>query len=131
MTATHLSLTLLPDVYAICRLDATSAIPAWALGAAGLVSITRTGDELSVVCAEASVPNDVQSSRGWRCLRVAGPLDFALVGVLASLAVPLAAAGVSVFAVSTYDTDYLLIRELDVAAALHALHGAGHIVQGL
>ncbi len=73
----------------------------------------------------------IQSSRGWRCLRVEGPLDFALVGMLASLASPLAAAGISIFAVSTYDTDYLLVREGDVPAALQALHGTGHIVQGL
>ena len=126
-----LTLTLLPDVYAICRLESSAAVPAWALGATGFVSITRTGDELSIVCAEASVPDGVQSARGWRCLCVAGPLDFALVGVLASLVAPLAAVGISIFAISTYDTDYLLIRQLDIAAALHELHVAGHIVQGL
>jgi hypothetical protein len=123
-----LTLTLLPDVYAICRLDATSAIPVWTLGASGFVSITRTGDELPIVCTEASTPDDVTASRGLRCLRVAGPLDFALVGVLASLATPLVEAGVSICAVSTYDTDYLLVRDAHLAAAIQALTAAGHTV---
>jgi hypothetical protein len=126
---TPLTLTALPDSYAICRLAPGQPIPAWAIAAEGFVSITRTADELSVVCSEASAPEGIAASRGWRCLRVEGPLDFALVGVLGSLAAPLAEAGVSIFAISTYDTDYLLVSEQDVAAAIQALKTAGHTMR--
>jgi hypothetical protein len=94
-----------------------------------LVSITHSGDELSVVCPEERAPEGITAARGWRCLRVVGPLDFALVGILAALAVPLAAAGVSIFAVSTYDTDYLLVPGQDLETAIQALAVAGHTVQ--
>jgi hypothetical protein len=123
-----LTLTVLPETFAIARLDPDAAIPPWALAASGFVSITRTADEVSIVCAETTVPEGTRASRGWRCLRVAGPLDFALVGVLASLASPLADAGISIFAVSTYDTDYLLVREPDLIAAIQTLRRAGHVV---
>lgn len=119
-------LTLLPGRLAICRLPAGASVPEWAPAAGPLVSITRTADELSVVCDEAGVPAEVAAERGWRALRVAGPLDFALTGVLAALAVPLAEAGVSIFALSTYDTDYVLVREADVERAVAALAHAGH-----
>jgi hypothetical protein len=89
----------------------------------------RSGDELSIVCLVERVPEGVMAVRGWRGLRVAGPLDFALVGILAALAVPLAAAGVSIFAVSTYDTDYLFVREQDSETAIRALEAAGHTVR--
>jgi hypothetical protein len=131
-----LRLTLLPDRYAICRMEASLAIPAWALGAtsvAGLVSITRTPDEVSIVCPEATMPDGdlagIRLSRGWRCLWVAGPLDFALVGVLASVTDPLAAAGISIFAVSTYDTDYVLVPGEKLSDALRALIAAGHHIE--
>jgi hypothetical protein len=122
-------LTLLPERLAICRLPAGALVPEWAQVAGPLVSITRTADELSVVCDEADVPAEVTAERGWRALRVAGPLDFALTGVLAALVAPLAEAGVSIFALSTYDTDYVLVRETDVERAVAALAGAGHTVE--
>jgi hypothetical protein len=87
-----------------------------------------TPDELSLVVPEAFAPDGAAIEAGWRALRVAGTLDFSLTGVLASLAAPLAQAGVSIFAVSTYDTDYLLVRESGLAAALVALRGAGHTI---
>ena len=90
--------------------------------------MTRTAEELSVVCREEVVPGGVRCERGWRCLRVAGTLDFSLVGVLALLLVPLAGAGVAVFCVSTFDTDYLLVRDADLARATEALGAAGHRV---
>jgi hypothetical protein len=124
-----LALVVLPGTFAVCRLAAGAAPPAWAW-AGPFASLTRTADELSVVCAEAAVPAGTLCERGWRCLRVAGTLDFALVGVLASLLVPLAGAGVSTFAVSTFDTDYLLVREADLGRAAEALRTAGHSVQG-
>src|SRR5947207_2330262 len=107
------TLLLLPDTFAICRLDAAGPIPEWAFSG-DFISITRSGDELSIVCYEGAVPAGVRCEKGWRCLRVAGTLDFSLVGVLVSLTVPLAEVGVSVFAISTFDTDYLLIRETDL-----------------
>jgi hypothetical protein len=118
-----MSIALLSGRYAVCRLEPDAPVPAWARGE--FVSITRTADELSVVCDEADVPPDARCERGWRRLKLAGPLDFALVGVLHSLLAPLAAAGVSVFAVSTYDTDYVLVRDADLHRALAALKDAG------
>ena len=88
----------------------------------------RTAAEVSVVCDAAGVPDGAAAERGWRALTVEGPLDFALTGVLAALAVPLAAAGVSIFAVSTYDTDHVLVRSERLADAVAALRAAGHTV---
>jgi len=122
-----LTLELLPETYAICRLGAEEAVPAWATGGA-FFSLTRTRAELSMVCAQGAVPEGVRCERGWRCLGVHGPLDFSLSGILASLADPLAAAGVSIFAVSTFDTDYLLLREADLTTGVEALQRAGHQV---
>jgi hypothetical protein len=89
---------------------------------------TRTGEELSVVCRQEAVPDGVRCERGWRCLRVAGQLDFWLVGGLSSLLGPLADAGVSVFVVSTFDTDYLLVKASDFERAVDVLRRAGHEV---
>jgi uncharacterized protein len=122
-----LELTLLYESLAVCRLDPHAAIPGWATGA--FVSITRAAEELSIVCAERDVPPDAQAERGWRALVVAGPLAFSLTGVLAALATPLAAAGIPIFAISTFDTDYVLVRSSDVAAAINALRSAGHRVR--
>lgn len=125
------SLSLRPGSYAICRLPADAAVPSWATGGATW-SVTRTPDELSIVCDEERVPADppptLRCVRGWRMLSVAGPLDFALTGVLAGLTRPLADAGVSVFSVSTYDTDHLLVRAEHLQAAVAALRGAGYEV---
>ena len=115
---------VLSERVAICRLAAGDTLPPWAAGP--FYSVTRTADELSVVCREAAVPAGVRSERGWRALQVQGPLDFALTGVLASLAVPLAQAGVSIFAVSTFDTDYLLVKEEQNERAARVLQLAGH-----
>jgi uncharacterized protein len=125
--ARRLSLTLLPQAVAICRLEAAAPLPAWAT-ATPWWSVTRTPDELSVVCAEACVPEGVSASRGWRVLRFAGPLPLDQTGILASVTGPLAAARVSVFALATYDTDYVLIPAAQRAAAIDALERAGHSV---
>ncbi len=122
------TIIVLDGAFAVCRLAANAPTPPWA-SAGSFSSITRTPDELSIVCAEGDVPEGVKSEKGWRCLRVAGTIDFDAVGVLAALAVPLAAAGVGVFAVSTFDTDYLMVKGKDLPAALDALRGAGHFVQ--
>jgi hypothetical protein len=123
----RLSLTLLPDALAICRLEPGAPVPEWAL-AAPWWSITRTPDELSIVCAEARVPEGVSASRGWTALRFAGPLPLDQTGILASVTTPLAAARVSVFALATYDTDYVLIPAAQRAVAIDVLERAGHSV---
>jgi hypothetical protein len=106
----------------VCRLPASDRVPSWALELhEGFVSITRTPDELSIVCPEEAVPPDTTVEEGFRALVVPGPIPFSETGVLASLAAPLAAAGISIFALSTYDTDYVLVREADLEAALAAL----------
>lgn len=127
MVTAKLTLSVLPDVFAVCRLDPTLPIPAWSLQS--FLSITRTEEELSIVCPQANVPTDAQISNfegDWRCLKVNGPLDFALTGILAAIAVPLAEAGISIFAISTYDTDYILVRQPDLDRAIQTLLQAGH-----
>ena len=121
------ALSTIPGVFAVCRLDPASPMPSWATPD-GFLAIVRTAEELSIVCAEQAVPLGVTCQRGWRGLKVMGPLDFALTGVLASLATPLAEAAVSICAISTYDTDYLLIREVQLDTAIDALQRAGHAV---
>lgn len=125
--ARSLRLRLLPGRLAVARLGGTSPVPGWADGP-GLVSITRRGGELSVVCADERVPADVRAERGWRALEVDGPIDFQEVGVLHALTGPLARARVSVFAIATFDTDLLLVREETLARAVEALRAAGHRV---
>jgi len=120
-----LTLELVAGRYAVCRLSASEAVPAWATGGP-FVSVTRTDAELSVVCAQEAVPTAVLAEPGWRCLRVAGPLGFGMTGILASLSGPLASSGVSIFVVSTYDTDYLMVQERDLDRATAALTRAGH-----
>jgi hypothetical protein len=109
-------------LFAVARLDPAAEIPVWA---AKFFSLTRTTDELSIVCADQAVPMNVAAERGFRMFAVEGPLDFSLTGVLASIAAPLAEAGVSLFAISTYDTDYVLVRNDRVDEAVDALRAAG------
>ena len=125
-----MDLVLLNDKLAICRLKVGVGLPEWASSAGGFSSITRTADELSIVCDASAVPPGVQSEAGWRAFKIAGPLDFALTGILASIAVPLAEAGLSIFAISTYDTDYILVKEIGVDKAARVLQAAGHRVEG-
>jgi len=127
MTSAPLQLTILPQQLAVCRLPPHAPIPAWATDGP-LWSLARTPDELSLVCAEAQVPPGVTAERGWQALVVAGPLDFALTGILHAITGPLAAAAISLFALSTYDTDYVLIRATDLERAVAALRTAGHTV---
>lgn len=94
----------------------------------GLRAVTVTPAEISIVCPEEHTPEGARREDGWRALEVAGPLDFALTGILAALTVPLAEAAVSVFAVSTYDTDYLLVRAGELVEAVRVLEAAGHRV---
>ena len=123
----RLRLSLQDEPMAICRLGPGDAPPAWATGGRWW-SMTRTADELSVVCTEASVPREIAASRGWRLLRFEGPLPLDQTGILASVTGPLAAAHVSLFAVATYDTDYVLIPAAQRRAAIAALEAAGHSI---
>ena len=122
-----LTLSVLPGSYAICRLGPDAPVPDWAHDAQ-FRSITRTQDELSIVCSGANVPGDIRADHGWRIIKVSGPLNLSQVGVLSALSKPLADAGISVFAVSTFDTDYLLVKTDALERALSVLSARGHRV---
>lgn len=124
----QLTISVHKDLYAICRLAPDSPVPVWSGGGA-FVSVTRTASELSVVCQQALVPESVHAERNRRLLQIEGTLAFTLIGVLASVAAPLAAAEISIFAVSTYDTDYLLVSDKDLQRASRTLEAAGHAVR--
>jgi hypothetical protein len=122
-----LNLSLLPHLYAVCQFHPDKHIPYWAL-IGNFVSLTRTAEELSIVCQQDNVPEDVEAERGWRCVQVQGAFDFSVSGINASLALPLADADISVLAIATYSTEYLLVKEKDVERALQVLKRAGHCV---
>jgi hypothetical protein len=124
-----LSLTLLPDRLAISQLPPNETVPPWATSACGFSSITKTAEEVSIVCAEDAVPPDVKCEPNWRLLKIDGPFDFAVTGILAAAATPLAEAVVPIFAISTYDTDYILVKQDNVERAVQVLKGAGHRVR--
>ena len=126
-TARSVELVVLKGDFAVCRLEPEASVPAWA-EQEGFSSISRSVEELSIVCREDLGPAEVEAERGLSCLRVLGPLQFSAVGVLASLSAALAAAGISLFAISTYDTDYLLVRRLELPDAIDALRESGHAV---
>lgn len=126
--APPLTLTLLADTFAVCRLDGDAIVPDWAW-TGEVACVTRTRDELSIVCRADLVPQEVRRESGWRCLKVKGPLDFSLTGVFARIAQPLADAGISLFAVMTYDTDYVMVKQERLRDAADALMAAGHAVQ--
>jgi hypothetical protein len=126
----RLDLELLPGRLAICRLDPKAEVPRWA-DKGNFTTITRTKEEISVVCPEANIPRGTKCETGRRAFRISGTVDFALIGIIASLANPLAQAGVSIFVISTYDTDYLLVAEDTLDKATGALEAAGHRVRRL
>jgi hypothetical protein len=120
-------LSLLPETFAICRLAPDAVVPEWATQGR-FFSVTRTSDELSVIAEKAFVPSRLRTDASWRVLKVHGPFDFSEVGVLAAMVAPLATAGVSVFTISTFDTDYLLVQCSQLRDALGALRNAAHTV---
>ena len=124
----ELDLAVVEGRLAVCRLEGGSAVPAWADDAGDFICIARTPDELSIVCASDVVPDGVPMEGPWRAFRVRGPLVMTLIGVVAALANPLADAGIAIFAISTFDTDYVLVHEPDFEAAKTALTAAGHTV---
>ncbi|MFC1652885.1 ACT domain-containing protein [Planctomycetota bacterium] len=120
MSETQLKLGVIGQGYAVCRLAPKADVPSWADSSA-LLSITRTPDELSIVCTETNVPTGVRAERGWAVLKVLGPLEFSLVGILSSLTQPLAKAGIPVFVISTFDTDYLLVKQTSLPETVDVL----------
>jgi hypothetical protein len=126
-----LTLILLPDEYSVCRLLGDAHLPESSQERSDdFLSITRTRDELSIICATSKAPVGAHArSDGWRCLKVKGPLDFSLTGVLHAITAPLAREKLSLLAVATFDTDYVLVRSAELAQALSALTRAGHEVR--
>lgn len=117
-------LTVLADTFSVCQLKPGDKIPSW-VDLKSFWSLTKTGEEFSIVARQANIPDDVKSEKDWKVLKVQGPLDFGLTGVLASIANPLAAEKISIFALSTFDTDYILVRQDRLEAAKSALERAG------
>ena len=126
--AHHLSLVILADRLSVCRLSAPPPDPIQRMSG-DFLAVIRTPDELTLVCAEEFAPDQAKIEGGWRAFKVEGLLEFSMTGVLASLAQPLAQAGVSIFAISTFDTDYILVKDANLDAAVAALELAGHRVQ--
>ncbi len=129
MPTVKLTLAVLHAVFAVCRFEPYEPIPAWSLQ--GFFAVTRTDDELSIVCPQANVPLEIRKTGvegEWRCFKVEGPLAFALTDVLLAIAAPLAAAGISIFAISTYKTDYVLVKQHALEQAIQTLAQAGHRV---
>ena len=121
-------LSRLDGSFAVCRLDADGGVPDWFAFGAPVSAAVRRGGELSLVCADGDVPGGVTAESGWAAFEIAGPLEFTLTGVLASVAAPLANAGVPIFALSTYDTDVVLVPGDRAGDAAAALRRAGHEV---
>ena len=122
-----LTLTVLPDQFAVCRLSPNDDIPIWSRNEE-FYSITRSRNELSIVCLSKGVPENIRAECDWRALKVRGPLDFSLTGILAAVINPLSEAKIPIFAISTYDTDYLLIREDSLSQVVAILSGVGHSI---
>jgi len=125
MSEKILTMKLLKERYGVCRLDKAQLIPEWAKDS-DFFSITKTLDELSIVCSQDSIPMSVQCEKDWRILKVQGPLDFSLVGILSSISSILAQQGISIFAISTFDTDYILVKDKDVDNAVSSLTNVGY-----
>ena len=130
MEKNQLTLQIMDDCLSICKLDSSAGYLDWAWvcnDSSAFISVTRTKDELSIVCPERLVPRSVQAEYGWKGLKVKGQLDFSLTGILSSIAKPLADNEISIFAISTYNTDYILIKQEDIKAAVGVLSSDFHI----
>ena len=124
----QLTIVIYEKMYAVCQLQPGATFPTWAEGPE-FVSITRTAAELSIVCQQDMLPGDVRAEKNRRLMRIEGKLGFELTGVLASVTAPLSKAELSIFAISTYDTDYLLIADEDLQKATETLEAAGHTIR--
>jgi len=123
-----LTLQLLNDTYSIHRLQPNAKVPATVLGAP-FFAVTRTDDELSIVIPQSVQLDSENQESDWRCLKVLGPLDFSLTGILARISNVLAEAEISIFAISTFDTDYILIKSAKTEKAINTLQRAGYTIQ--
>ena len=117
---------VLEGTWAVARLSPTLPVPAWALAPSAFSSITRSHDELSIVCPEPYAPKGIDVQSGWSVIKLLGPFPFSQTGVLASFAFPLAAHGISIFATSTFDTDFILVKAADLSKACSVLAASGH-----
>jgi hypothetical protein len=125
MSEKILMMKLLKEKFGVCRLNKNELIPEWAQKGA-FYSITKTLDELSIVCSQDNIPSNVKCEKNWRILKVEGPLEFSLIGILSSISTILAQKRISIFAVSTYDTDYILVKDEDILNAIDALSNKGY-----
>jgi uncharacterized protein len=123
----HLNLIVLKETFAVCRLAPGAEIPPQALQGS-FISVTRTSTETSIICLQGQAPSGAEVEGDWRCIEVEGPLAFTQIGLLASLLLPLAEAEISIMAVSTFDTDYILVKERNLEMAVHTLTQAGHFI---
>jgi uncharacterized protein len=122
-----LTFIVLPNEYALCRLEVNDTVPAWALSSS-FYTISKTTDELSVVCETTCVPEGIKFDKGWRLLKIAAVLDLSLTGITAKFSTALANAGVNLCVIATYDTDYIMVKEEKLLVAIEALEHAGFIV---
>lgn len=119
-----MKLIVLSGVFSVCKLKAGSPMPQW-VDSSSFLNVTNTDDELSIVCISSCVPDSIKAEHGWKIIKILGPLDFGLTGILSSIASPLADAKISIFAISTFDTDYVLIKEDKLNQAKAVLEGRG------
>ena len=127
MQERQLQLSLLDEMYGICVFPNNAPIPEWVV-TASLCSITRTKKELTIVCPQNIIPDEIEHDRNWRCFRIDGSFDLNQIGIISSLAVFLAQAGISMLVVSSYDTDYILVKEEKVEQAIAVLSDNGHLI---
>ncbi len=127
MDINPLVLSVIKDTFVVCRFDSFNQIPESILQS-HFYSITRTADELSIVCPQDFFPKEGKCEANWKCFKIHGPLDFTQTGIISSMTGPLAEAGISVFAFSTYDTDYIMVKDHDLEKAKHTLQQSGHEV---
>lgn len=125
---TNLTMRLLEEKYGVSRLEKDQPIPSWCQKGE-FYSTTKTSEELSIVCSVQYIPQNIKCERNWRILKVEGPLNFSLIGILASISTLLAKNSISIFALSTYDTDYILVKEKDVDNAITSLRNEGYEVK--
>ncbi len=123
-----LSMRILDEEYGVCRLKPDSEVPTWA-GNGEFTSITRTSDELSIVCSEKNMPEEIICERNWKIIKIEGPLDFTMIGVLAQISMILAKEKISIFVISTFDTDYILVKEKDLSLTKITLTQDGYKFQ--
>jgi hypothetical protein len=125
MTQRQLNLSLLDEEYGICSLPAAASIPDWSLKQS-LISITRTDEELTIVCRQDLIPPEFKSDLNWRCFKIDGAFDLNQTGVISSISSPLADAGISIYVISTYSTDYFLVKEKKLDQTISVLSDSGH-----